>query len=304
MSKGTTRNRIKQKVKSHIPKDWLTELRIVYRIVMETVKGIQQTGLINIAIITTMAAILTIYGALFRTSLTLQTFVDEIGDVLEISVYLKPDANIDKITKEIKSIKNVDRIKFISKEKSWNDLKKELDVSNVKNPLPDTLHVKVKNNSKIPEVMDVIKPMQGVEGINYAQDLAKKMQMINNISHTITIFVVIIVCILTITIINNTIQLVIQSRKEEIEIMRLMGVSNWFIRIPLILQGGFYGFLGAIIAVIPMNFLNGYLTKIHSFFMIPQPPFAQNIVVLSIFIIGVVFGAGGSFLSIKKHLQV
>ena len=59
MTNGSTRNRLKQKVKSHIPKDWLTEIRIAYRILIETIKGIVQTGfVINLAIITSMAAIL------------------------------------------------------------------------------------------------------------------------------------------------------------------------------------------------------------------------------------------------------
>ena len=84
-----TGQRLKQKVKSHIPKDWLTEIRITYRILMETARGISQTGLINIAIITTMAAILTIFGLLFRFTLSLSTFASELGNVLEISVYLK-----------------------------------------------------------------------------------------------------------------------------------------------------------------------------------------------------------------------
>ena len=114
----------------------------------------------------------------------------------------------------------------------------------------------------------------------------------------------IVASLLTITIINNTIQLVIQSRKEEIEIMRLMGVSNWYIKCPLVLQGAIYGFAGALIAVIPINITQGYLQKMHEFFAIPVFGFAQGLVVLSVILVGVIFAAGGSLMSIKKHLQV
>ena len=110
--------------------------------------------------------------------------------------------------------------------------------------------------------------------------------------------------ILTITIINNTIQLVIQSRKEEIEIMRLMGVSNWYIRFPLIMQGALYGFTGSLIAVIPLNVVQNGLVHMHQFFMVPTPVYAQPLVVTVMFLMAVAFGAGGSFLCIKKHLQV
>lgn len=110
--------------------------------------------------------------------------------------------------------------------------------------------------------------------------------------------------LLTITIINNTIQLVIQSRKEEIEIMRLMGVSNWYIRFPFIMQGAFYGFTGSLLAMIPLNYVQNGLANIHKFFMIPSPPNAQGTVLLVMFSMSILFGAVGSFWCIKKHLQV
>ena len=299
-----TKSRIKKQVKSHIPKDWLRELRIIYRIGLETVNGIRRTGWINLAIITTMAAILTIFGALFRTTMSLNSFVSELGNVLEISVYLKESAKTEQIADKIKTIQHVERVKIIPKEKSWSDLKREFDVADMENPLPDTLRVKVDTPENIDNVFSQIKKYDDVEDMNYAQDIAKKMQMFNNVVHTVTLVVVILVAILTITIINNTIQLVIQSRKDEIEIMRLMGVSNWYIKIPLILQGAIYGFLGALIALLPMNMVNNGLLKVHEFFVVPSPLIANNIVILAMFILAVGFGAGGSFLSIKKHLQV
>ena len=88
--------KIKKKVKNHIPKDWLTEIRIVYRMSVEIFNDIKRTGWINLAIITTMAAILTLFGSLLRTTLSVSSFAHELGNVLEISVYLKSnaDANI------------------------------------------------------------------------------------------------------------------------------------------------------------------------------------------------------------------
>ena len=68
-----SKQQLKRHVKKHIPKDWLCELRIAYRIFMEAVNDIKRTGIINIVIITTMAAILTIFGILFRFTLSLTT---------------------------------------------------------------------------------------------------------------------------------------------------------------------------------------------------------------------------------------
>lgn len=301
---NNNKQKIKKKVKKHIPKDWLTELRIVYRILMETFNDIKRTGIVNLVIVTTMAAILTIFGALFRTTLSISAFAHELGNVLEISVYLKPSADADMVTKRIKKIDHVQKVRIITKEDSWKDLRREIDIPDMENPLPDTLHVKVDKPQNINEVFGKIKNLSVVADMSYAQELAKKIQFLNHVVNTTTIFVVIIVAILTITIINNTIQLVIQSRKDEIEIMRLMGVSNWYIKIPLIMQGALYGFMGAIVAVIPLNLVQNMLNNVHKFFLIPPPMFAENIVIVTMFFVGILFGAGGSFLSIKKHLQV
>lgn len=296
--------KIKKKVKNHIPKDWLTEIRIVYRMSVEIFNDIRRTGWINLAIITTMAAILTLFGALLRTTLSVSSFAHELGNVLEISVYLKSNADANIVAERIKEFDHVEKVKIVTKEHSWADLKRELDISDIDNPLPDTLHVKIDKPEHTSEVFAKIKALSVVEDMSYAQELAKKIQLLNKVVNTTTVFVVIIVAILTITIINNTIQLVIQSRKEEIEIMRLMGVSNWYIRIPLIMQGALYGFVGALLAIIPVDIIQSMLNNIHNFFLVPSPVFAGNIVMVSMIVLGIAFGASGSFLSIKKHLQV
>ena len=257
-----------------------------------------------IVIITTMAAILTIFGSFFRSAMSISSFAHELGNVLEISVYLKSGSDPNTVKNRIKEFEYVEGVKIIPKDVSWANLKREMNLPDVANPLPDTLHVKVDKPENIDPVFKKIKELSSVEDMSYAQELAKRIQTLNHVVNTITVFVVIIMAILTITIINNTIQLVIQSRKDEIEIMRLMGVSNWYIRFPLIMQGAFYGFTGALIALIPLNFVQNGLINMHQFFMVPSPIYAQNIVIIIMFAVGTLFGAGGSFLCIKKHLQV
>ena len=226
------------------------------------------------------------------------------GNVLEISVYVKQGADASLVKDRIKSIEHVQNITLKTKKESWDSLKKELGLHDMENPLPDTLRVKVDKPANIPDVFGQIKTISGVEDLGYAKELAKKMQVLTNVVNTTMVFVILISAALTITIINNTIQLVIQSRKEEIEIMRLMGVSNWYIRIPLVMQGAFYGFVSSIIAVLPLNCIQGLLQNVHKFFLIPVPAYAQNVVIITLILIGTAFGAIGSLLSIKKHLQV
>lgn len=298
------KNQIKDTVKKHIPQRHLSSVRIMYRIAMETVYGIKRTGLINLAIIAAIAAILTIFGALFRTSFSLSSYVDNLGDIFEISVYLRQTTDPVLLSSRIKDIEHVKKVTIKTKEEAWQEMNNDMDVSGMENPLPDTLHVTVDDPKNILSVCDNIKKLQGIDSMNYAQEYAKKLQSITTAYNTVTIFVLIVTALLTIIIISSTIQLVIQSRKEEIEIMRLMGVSNWYIKIPLILQGATYGFLGAIISLVPLNTVQNGLNKLNNFLNIPQSEFAMQIVVFCIFILAIFFSAGGSLLSIKKHLQV
>ncbi len=295
---------LKSNVKKHIPKDWLCELRILYRLGKETLGDIIRTGWVNVVIITTMAAILMIFGACFRTALSISAFSKELGSALEISVYLKNHAEVSEVKKEIQQIEHVETITVISKTESWSKLKTEMSLPNIENPLPDTLHVKVDSPESLQPVFDNIKEIRAVEDMSYAKDLAAKIELVNHVLKTITLIVIAIMALLTITIINNTIQLVIQSRKEEIEIMRLMGVSNWYIRFPFIMQGAFYGFTGSLLAMFPLNYIQNGLVNVHKFFMIPSPANAQNIVLIVMFSMSILFGAVGSFWCIKKHLQV
>ncbi len=295
---------LKANVKSQIPKGWLCELRILHRLGMETLSDIIRTGWVNVIIITTMAAILMIFGACFRTALSISAFSKEFGKALEISVYLKNSADPANVKSEIQKFDHVEDIKIITKAESWNRLKNEMSLPNIDNPLPDTLRVKVDSPESLQPVFDNIKQIQSVEDMYYAKDLAKKIELVNHVLKTITLVVIAIMGLLTITIINNTIQLVIQSRKDEIEIMRLMGVSNWYIRFPFIMQGAFYGLTGSLLAMIPLAYIQNGLANVHKFFMIPAPANAHGIVLIVMFSMSILFGAVGSFWCIKKHLQV
>ena len=134
MTRRPKNQNLKQKVKSRIPKDWMSEIRITYRIMIETAKGIAQTGLVNIAIITTIAAILTIFGSIFRVTLAVNSFVTSMGSALEVSAYLSPEADINATITKVRELKHVEKVTYISKEASWVQLKKEIDVPDITNP--------------------------------------------------------------------------------------------------------------------------------------------------------------------------
>ncbi|MFA6989742.1 MAG: permease-like cell division protein FtsX [Candidatus Gastranaerophilaceae bacterium] len=286
-----------------IAKELVTEARIVIRILIETIKAMKQTGWINVVIITTMAAILSIFGCLFRTSLGLSNFIDEMGTALEISVYVKPQASTQRLVHKIQKIDHIKNIKLITKEQAWDNMKSQMNMPKIRNPLPDTLHIKVNNQMYVEDVAKEIKSFSGVEDVRYARDIAQKIQLVSNIGNIVMLVVMLVLGSLTIFIISNTIHLAIQSKKNEIEIMQLMGVTSWYIKAPFIIQGGIYGLSGALLALIPLNILQIYLNKANIFFGIPMDTMSIQVVMLSLFSMGIIFGAGGSILSVKKYLN-
>jgi len=280
------------------------DIRIVTRIITETFKGIKTTRWMNLVIIMTMAAILSIFGCLFRTSLVISGFVEHLGDSMEISIYLKPGYNIEKTKLELLKSGNISSIKVISKEKAWEQMKQEMSVPDIKNPLPDTLRLRIKDNKKLDAVIKQAKTMHSVESIQYAKDIIEKIIRVGNVTNIVTAIVLLVLGGLTFSIINNTIYLVIQSKSEEIEIMRMMGIGNWSIKAPYILQGAFYGFCGALFAMLPLRILESYLISFTEFFNMGDMPGFFNLVITTLMVMGISVGSVGSYISVKKYLKI
>ena len=125
-------------------KNLITDIRIMLRIAAETVKLLTQAGWMNLVVITTMAAILSIFGVLFRSSIAISSFINQIGSDLEISVYVKDRASTKDAIFRINSLPEVARVTLTSKEKAWSQMKQQMQLPDMHNPLPDTLHVKLK----------------------------------------------------------------------------------------------------------------------------------------------------------------
>lgn len=281
-----------------------TELRIISRVFSETFKGIGRTGWMNFVIIGTMAAILTIFGSLFSASLGLSAFVKNLGSTLEISVYLAPQAQPQSVAKRVQDVGNIKNIRLISKDQAWGNLKKQMDVPDIKNPLPDTLRVSVVSTKNIDNTVNNIKAVSGVEGVQYAKQLADKIQRVGDVTNIVSLVILVLLGGLTLSIISNTIHLVIQARKQEIEIMRMMGVGNWYIKAPYLLQGALYGLFGAAVSIIPTNFAQMYISQGINFFQVANYTINTHFVIFALLTMGILVGAGGSIISVRKYLKV
>ncbi len=281
-----------------------TESRITGRILQETWGGIRRTGWMNLVIIVTMASILSMFGTLFAFVIETQLFIENIGSALQISVYAKPETNIDDLQKRVRELGNIRHIELITKEQAWEDMKQHYQVPDISNPLPDTLHVRLTDQKHIESTVDALKKMDGVEEVNYAKTVLSKLKNVSQITSLVGIGISLFFGTLTLFIISNTIHLLIQARAREIEILRMMGVGNWYIRLPFLFQGAVYGLVGAFIAYVPLNIAQGYINTLFAYFQFSTSNYSLGIVSLILLLLGVFVGAGGAAMSVHKYLRV
>jgi cell division transport system permease protein len=173
-------------------------------------------------------------------------------------------------------------VEAISKETAWEELVQELGMSDISgateqlkgNPLVDALRVKASNSEAVPGLASQLKALQGVNEVLYVDEAVQRIQQLNEGLQWASIFVIGILSLTAIAVITTTIRLIVMARRREIEVMQLVGATNIWIYLPFILQGTFFGCVGAGVAW-------GLLFGIHRFLqeiVNQQPDFIQFLV--------------------------
>jgi cell division transport system permease protein len=228
-------------------------LRIFIRTLSEAYGGIKSSGLSNVMVISILAVALALFGGVMQLNSTIKQISQNLDSQLEFSIYLKDSADAKDMATKISQFEMVDKVEIIPKEIAWERFKKKFDFQDkAGNPLPNTLHVNIKAPEFLSEVVEDCKKLAGIESISYAPDLFNGLERIRSILFSFGIFLTLILAIGTITIVSNTIQLIIKTRSLEIEILRLMGVDDWYIRGPFVFHGIFYGFVSSFFAILPL----------------------------------------------------
>ncbi|MFM7390558.1 MAG: cell division protein FtsX [Vampirovibrionales bacterium] len=283
------------------------DIRVCFRIILETLGGLRRSGWMNVLITVTMASILTIFGCLTTIIMDSHYFLDTFGTELKISVYLKEGRSIEATTQQIERLPAVESVTPVPKAEAWNKIKASYkDFPDISNPLPDTLHIQVESTALAGEVIKAVKLMENdIEAVNYPYATLKKIQDFAKALSLYGYVFFVFLGVLTISIIYNTISLLIQNRGREIEILRMMGVSNWYIRLPFLLQGAFYGVLGAVLAYIPVVSLQVWMTEaLSNIIAFKAQPSFLNLVFIAMLLLGVLVSCSGTVRSMRKYLLV
>lgn len=288
----------------NIAESLATELRIFGRILQETVKGFKRSGWMNAVIVITMASILSIFSTIMASVLETQLFMQNIGSTLKLSVYLDDEHTLDDINARILRLPHVRDTETITKEDAWVDVKKIYEIPDIENPLPNTIHVSVAEQRYLERVYQHLKLMPGVIKVNYPQRVLRNLQNVAQLSSVVGLFICLFLGMLTMFIISNTIHLLIQARGREIEILRMMGVGNWYIRLPFLFQGAVYGLVGALIAYFPLALTEYYINQLFQYFQFSTSNYSMGIVLVTMVLMGLLFGSGGALFSVRKYLHI
>jgi cell division transport system permease protein len=268
----------------------------------------------SIASVCVLISCLVLTGSAVLISMNVTNLVDKISDSNETTVYLKEDVSKVEavyIGRDIKNLKNVTEAKYFPKEEALEDFKSTLGeevFDNMKNdnPLPDAYKVTMKDLSKYDKTVRQIKKIEGVEKITSQKELARKLSSINDLVRILSVAIVLALGVISLFIISNTIRATMHSRRFEISIMKSVGATDSFVRIPFIVEGMVIGFIASVFSTAALFFLYDIIMEIVvNLIHIATIPFSQVFwVVAGAFVLaGVLIGALSGFISIRKYLK-
>ena len=283
------------------------------------VDDIFKNRFLNLVTIITISLSILIASAFILFFVNTSDVINSWKKGLRIMAYLKPglgNSELEAIKREVRSLDDVDTIKFISKQDALNRLKTQMKhqsslfASLTRNPLPDSLEIRMtaalESWQKIDALANRIESLPRIAEVEYGQ------RWVGRFAHIISLFRLAgyamgtLFFMATIFIVANTIRLVIYSRREEVEIMRLVGATDNFIKVPFYFEGLIQGALGAVIGLamlyiafifVSANIEKGFFPGLFRFhFLSPG-------ILLVILLVSMLVGWLGCFISLKQFLK-
>lgn len=280
----------------------------------EGLKNVWNNRIMSIASVCVLVSCLVLTGAAALFSINVAQVVESVGDSNETTVYLKSDISQLEavyIGKDIEKLDNVVSTTFFSKEEALEQYKDELGDElfaqiEDRNTLPDAFVVVMEDLSLYDKTVAEIKSIDGVDSINDHRELAKKLTEISNLINIICVGVVSALMVISIFIIANTIRATMYSRRFEISIMKSVGATDSFVRMPFLIEGVVIGIVSAVVSTGAISLLyESVMSAITSMIPFSYIPLSSVLlyVAAAFALAGIVVGFFGSFISIRKYLK-
>lgn len=285
----------------------------------DAIKSLTRNISLSFASFLCMAITLTMIAVVLIIVLNIQYVIFHLEKEIDITVYLEQSISSDEIIsleEQIKNISNVNTVDFVSKE-TWKELvMDESDFLNNtlnilgENPLLDSFDIHLKNLHLLSYTALKLEQIEGVFKVDYGQNFAQVIIEVFDAVKISASLIAFILILATFLLINNTIKLTIFSRKEEIEIMRLVGSSNLAIRLPFVFEGILIGFFSSLIPIILIMYSYllfhekiGHIALFQTISFISPMPFLIYLAIVLI-LYGILFGMFSSFNAVRKYLKI
>jgi len=273
---------------------------------------------------TTVAATMTVLIGMFLLGLFIALFswvnswTDHVRKDVLVKVFFQqqPEAStaqINAVKVQLQSFPETKTVVFVSKEEALDRMKAkypELVKNLVDNPLPNAFEVTPKDADMVDELAARLSPLPaGVEKVDYAQKKTERILSVTNVIKYIFLLGSVILLIASTILIANTIRLSIFSRRREVEVMKLVGASNWFVRGPFMLEGVICGLIGALAAIVLLILAKEIALPViegHSSTFSEEDVHALSfpLTALILVVVALAVGAAGSGITLRRFLRV
>lgn len=291
-----------------------------FRALGDAGRSLKRNLSVTLASVATVAATLLIFGVFLMLALTINGLVRNVESQTVVRVFMQDAATQEQnqaLEGVLKSQPGVKSVTYENKVQAFNNAKANLEKgsrllegfdANKKNPYPNSFIVHLDKPEFAQGLVTAAEGKPGVESIANDSDTINLLISWAKTIRTIGVIIFIILVLIALFLIGNSIKLAVFGRRREIEIMKFVGATNWFIRGPFILEGILIGLMGAILAVILLYL--AYQAAFNKaqvsmpFLRLPSPTVIRDWFSWQFVLAGMAIGALGSFLSIRKHLKV
>lgn len=284
----------------------------------EGVRNIWVNRMMSFASVGVLVACLLMTGAATLFSMNLNMAMTSLEEDNSITVYMAdnlPTLKSIQVGEEMKKLENVESCEFVPKGEALEKLMESMGDDGTifssllgdDNPLNDVFKVKMKDLSQYKETAQKISALEGVYKVRDYSDVAQKLTSLDNLVTTAGFWIVLILSLVSVFIISNTIRITMFSRRLEISVMKSVGATNSFVRIPFVVEGIIIGLFSGLVSSgllsLVYNKTLQTITDIVPFFQpLPLGSVLGNIILLFIGA-GAFFGAVGGGISIGKYLK-
>jgi cell division transport system permease protein len=285
----------------------------------EAFGSLRRNYFMTIAALVTVFLSIVVLGGVLVFVYTTDALLREVEQKVEITVYLKTDPDpsqeqMDALQAQIESWPEVKSSVAVSKQEALERLKEDFKDNPqileglTGNPLPASFEISLVDPQTVDKVAARFNGNAIVDEVRYGKEIADKLFTFTSNARNFLLGFIVLLGVVAVLLISNTIRLSIFARKREVEIMKLVGATNWFIRWPFIIEGVTVGLVGAIVAtavvLVVNNILIGKVRDSLTFMTVPLDAVPYVVVAVILLAVGVVIGAAGSGLGLRRFLKI